>query len=630
MSDKFISLDSLKEYNKQMKETYIEPLNEKIETIPQVDWDQDNPNEMSYIINKPCGISYEIVKPEFSTYNPSGEPFVEKFQVLCNNASLLKNNYFSVTASIYVDYPMLGDNSHITTKSYNSTENNITIEDVEDDKAIITIFDQMIGDYAHSFYAVEDIFIRVKHIKTLDDNFLSSNIVRTTDLDNALSSKLDKATNKTTYDSVYVKTADGTRQLMYPIMFPHYTGNIGNRTGLIYMTNGQILCNTPDHEFHAANRGYVDELAERQQKEIEGKVATVTFNTTEASTEINLQNLEGMTQIDWGDGTINSELSHTYANIGKYECKIYDITSIGQAAFSGCNSLISIKIPDSVESISGWAFSGCSSLASVEIGNNVKSIGDSAFTDCVGLTSVVLGNSVEIIDADAFSYCKNLTSIVIPNSVTSIGYSAFSVCSSLIEIVIPDSVMSIGYSAFTHCSSLTSVVFKNPTPIYYYIERDIHWFNECTALTCIYVPYSCKQAYIDKWAADGATQEILDKIVEVKSDRKAMMSDVTSKCLTEVHTITNSTVYELPKGRSAIIFTGGEVTLTTYYKGGGSATTEVGDNVCLIGLDKDGKWSFGVSIKEGTLSIPDVQAEQRQDVDKIEITTTGTNNVFLL
>jgi hypothetical protein len=31
MSDKFISLDSLKEYNKQMKETYIEPLDKKIE-----------------------------------------------------------------------------------------------------------------------------------------------------------------------------------------------------------------------------------------------------------------------------------------------------------------------------------------------------------------------------------------------------------------------------------------------------------------------------------------------------------------------------------------------------------------------------------------------------------------------
>lgn len=35
MSDKFISLDSLKEYNKQMKETYISPLEER--SLPIVD-----------------------------------------------------------------------------------------------------------------------------------------------------------------------------------------------------------------------------------------------------------------------------------------------------------------------------------------------------------------------------------------------------------------------------------------------------------------------------------------------------------------------------------------------------------------------------------------------------------------
>jgi hypothetical protein len=50
------------------------------------------------------------------------------------------------------------------------------------------------------------------------------------------------------------------------------------------------------------------------------------------------------------------------------------------------------------------------------------------------------------------------------------------------------------------------------------------WFDRCTSLTHIYVPYGCKQAYIDKWTADGATQDILDKIVE--SDREATMSDV--------------------------------------------------------------------------------------------------------
>ena len=79
-----------------------------------------------------------------------------------------------------------------------------------------------------------------------------------------------------------------------------------------------------------------------------------------------------------------------------------------------------------VPSIVQRAFSGCSSLTSVTIGNSVTSIG--SFYRCSGLTSVDIPNSVTSIGWGAFEGCSGLTSVTIPNSVTSIGEEAFCIC----------------------------------------------------------------------------------------------------------------------------------------------------------------------------------------------------------
>lgn len=88
---------------------------------------------------------------------------------------------------------------------------------------------------------------------------------------------------------------------------------------------------------------------------------------------------------------------------------------------------------------------------------SVTAIGMSAFSQCENLSSVIIPNSVTSIDYLAFSYCTQLTSIDIPNSVISIAQMAFLGCSSLESINIPNSVISIGYGAFDGCNSLTAV-----------------------------------------------------------------------------------------------------------------------------------------------------------------------------
>ena len=91
-------------------------------------------------------------------------------------------------------------------------------------------------------------------------------------------------------------------------------------------------------------------------------------------------------------------------------------------------------------------------IKSYVIPSSVTSIGDSAFSWCDSLSEIVIPSSVTSIGKGAFSCCDSLSEIVIPSSVTSIGDSAFYDCDSLSEIVIPSSVTSIGDSAFYNCS----------------------------------------------------------------------------------------------------------------------------------------------------------------------------------
>ncbi len=135
------------------------------------------------------------------------------------------------------------------------------------------------------------------------------------------------------------------------------------------------------------------------------------------------------------------------------------VTSIGEHAFRGCNSLTSINIPDSVTGIGHFAFEYCRSLTSVTIGDRVTSIGDGAFYDCLSLTSVTIGNSVTIIGDFAFEHCTSLTSITIGDSVTSIGEDAFFNCNRLTSVTIGNSVTSIGGYAFYGCTILTDAYY---------------------------------------------------------------------------------------------------------------------------------------------------------------------------
>ncbi len=160
------------------------------------------------------------------------------------------------------------------------------------------------------------------------------------------------------------------------------------------------------------------------------------------------------------------------------------VTSIGNYAFVGCDSLTSITIPDSVTSVGDSAFLSCTSLTSITIPDSVTSIGTEALSCCTSLTSVMIGNSVTSVGEMTFYGCNSLTSITIPDSVTSIGNSAFSSCTSLTSVMIGNSVTSIGNRAFSGCNSLTSITIPDGVT-----SIGDSAFNNC-GLTSITIPDS--------------------------------------------------------------------------------------------------------------------------------------------
>ncbi len=208
-----------------------------------------------------------------------------------------------------------------------------------------------------------------------------------------------------------------------------------------------------------------------------------------------------------GDGTCHvsgiGTCTDTELRIPPVSPEGVQVTSIGYGAFSGCSSLTSIEIPNSVTSIDERAFNGCTDLIQIENGisyvdkwaidcdtsvtsvilrSNTVGIGDYAFSGCSGLTSIEIPNSVTSIGDSVFSYCSGLTSIEMSNSVTSIGDSVFFCCSGLTSIEIPNSVTSIGHSVFFRCSGLTSIEIPNSVT-----SINSSAFQCCSSLTSITV-----------------------------------------------------------------------------------------------------------------------------------------------
>ena len=218
---------------------------------------------------------------------------------------------------------------------------------------------------------------------------------------------------------------------------------------------------------------------------------------------------------NWGDGTSNTETTHTYSTVGDYtitcngksivalglfgqsDHRTYNnyfvkkirlgsnFTTITANAFQYCYLLESITIPNSVATIGSCAFRECSSLKSIIIPNSVTDISssNSVFAGCYSLNTIATSTNFQGLGTDAFDGCNSLRNIPTYLSITSSGMfrrcyclesakmqymstvldSTFLYCHSLKKVILNTGGESIGSYAFGYCYSLEDITFEAGT-----------------------------------------------------------------------------------------------------------------------------------------------------------------------
>ncbi len=226
------------------------------------------------------------------------------------------------------------------------------------------------------------------------------------------------------------------------------------------------------------------------------------------------------------------------------------LTTIGEEAFSGCDKIQYLSIPNSVTTIGYRAFYqtnltelsvpfiGQSTLDNTFIGywfggtsyqnnkmslpitlkkisiTNATSIPSYAFSECSNIEQISLKSKVTEIKNNAFEACTSLSMVELNEEVEMIGNEAFLDCNSLEAIVIPTNIQVIGVSAFAGCAKLSFIEWKCKNAV---IKQNA--FSDCSSLASIEL--NDEIASIEEGAfknCKGLTRVVLKQPIDITND----------------------------------------------------------------------------------------------------------------
>ena len=125
--------------------------------------------------------------------------------------------------------------------------------------------------------------------------------------------------------------------------------------------------------------------------------------------------------------------------------KVYQLRTIPEYCFDGCNNLEEIVIPEGVMEIEYDAFEGCSSLRKIVLPSTLQNMSQLADKGLKNLKIIDFSKVCQLrtIPEYCFAGCNNLEEIVIPEGVMEVEEEAFDDCKKLKRIVVPSTLNNV-------------------------------------------------------------------------------------------------------------------------------------------------------------------------------------------
>lgn len=95
----------------------------------------------------------------------------------------------------------------------------------------------------------------------------------------------------------------------------------------------------------------------------------------------------------------------------KFNNADYNVTAIGNRAFSLNKKIVKVNIPNSIRSIGDFAFMQCENLTEICIPPSVESVGEGAFLSCTRLNKVILPPGIKKLAPNTFAGCDNIKEV---------------------------------------------------------------------------------------------------------------------------------------------------------------------------------------------------------------------------